>query len=332
MKKLIKLTPLEPYFFGGETIFNGSEKNVYYTKSEMMMSQTTAFGVLRYLGIIDRSDDFKLSQESINQIGNQSFLLTSINEKYGMINGISEVFVMDKDNNKYLPMPLDSYRYLMKENYEYVYGEYTYDKKQSDTYGFINIKDCTKAISYYDVFASEHRIGIRKQSNDFNKEFFKKEMAKMNEGYSFGFVCDVEDNFKFDKDGLVYLGTGKSLFRCEILDDIDVDCPAITNNMLEGTYYCASNLYLADDGYSKLETCIDRNESLIIYKHQRTFETKYDNGKKAYIRGDNIYNLIGAGSILKVTNLTIFKELIDNNKNVKIAGFNQIIAKDGGRI
>lgn len=327
MKKLIKLTPLEPYFFGGETIFNGNEKNVYYAKSEKMLSSTTAFGVLRYLGIIDRNDNYALSNESIEQIGNQSFSLTNDIDKYGKINGISEVFILDKDNNKYLPMPLDSYRYLKNVDYEFVYGEYTYDKKESDTYGFINIKDATSAISFFDIFSSDVRIGIKKQSKEDNKEFFKKEVAILKDGYAFGFVCDVDDSFIFNNDGFVYLGTGKSLFKCEILDDVDIDCIGIKKELLDNTYYCASNLFLKDDGYTKLDDCIDKNESLIIYKHHRTFETKYAEGKKSFVRGINSYNLIGAGSILKVNDINKFNELINLNKRVETAGFNQLIHK-----
>ena len=66
-KYLIKLKPLEPYFFGGERTFGfgnkTKQKQPYYIVSEYTPSQPTLFGTLRYIvlaqnnALIEQSDN-----------------------------------------------------------------------------------------------------------------------------------------------------------------------------------------------------------------------------------------------------------------------------------
>jgi len=92
----IKLRPLEPYFFGGETTFsylgidNEEEKQRaggYYIQSLDTPSQTTLFGALRYLGIRKPSSDYNLCDDDKKRIGGASYRLTDGNADFGEIIG-----------------------------------------------------------------------------------------------------------------------------------------------------------------------------------------------------------------------------------------------------
>lgn len=322
MKKLIRLTPLEPYFFGGEQIFN-SDDNVYFSKSKQMLTQTTAFGCLRYLGIINRSDDFKLNDASIKQIGKYSFNFID-NNSFGKIKGISETFIIkehDKNFSYYVPIPMDYYLYNQKP----------FDKKNYNYNQFINVDDANDIIDNSNIFNSITKIGIKKQSDDEDKEYFKKEYSSLEDGYSFGFICDVEDDFVFDKEGIVYLGTGKSLFKVDILDAIPlISYEQLLSKHKDDSFYCASDVYLSDKGYSDLFNISSKNH--IKMSMHRIFTTTYEpSTSKRYKRGLGI-NLIGAGSVINNCNRNELMRLLDANSNAKIVGFNQILDNKGGKL
>ncbi len=321
MKKLIELIPMEPYFFGGERIFNGNE-NIYYSKSEQMMTQTSAFGCLRYLGIINRDSGYRLSDESIKQIGEKSYCFDS-NKNFGKIRGISEVLL--KHNDKYYAhIPYDYYLRVEK-----------IDKKSFEPYHYANIKDQYEVIKSYDIFSSVNRIGIKKKSSNDDKEFYKKDYAVMEEGWSFVFACDVEDDFVFNNPGYVYMGTGKSIFQCNIIDAPEFDYSALVKdekNSNENSFYCLSDIYLSEDGYTELGKISSRNH--FGYKQHRTFTTVYGTqAKDRFKRGVGI-NLLSAGSVICNCDKEKLKELFDKDANdaAKMAGFNQIIDNKGEKL
>lgn len=78
-KYLIKLTPLEPYFFGGERTFgfgkNTKQKQPYYIVSEKVPSQPTLFGTLRYLVLAQNHALINQvnSNNAENLVGKESF-------------------------------------------------------------------------------------------------------------------------------------------------------------------------------------------------------------------------------------------------------------------
>jgi CRISPR-associated protein Cmr3 len=78
-KYLIKLTPLEPYFFGGERTSgfgkNTKQKQPYYIVSEKVPSQPTLFGTLRYLVLAQNNALINQvnSDNAENLVGKESF-------------------------------------------------------------------------------------------------------------------------------------------------------------------------------------------------------------------------------------------------------------------
>ena len=107
---LMKLTPLEAYFFGNEKSFkypkqenSGQMSNQYYIKSESVPAQTTLLGMLRYLLLPVKKnnfsdytdDDKKLNAEAV---GASSFDFEQKDSSFGKIKGISPVFLLKDDN------------------------------------------------------------------------------------------------------------------------------------------------------------------------------------------------------------------------------------------
>lgn len=121
--------PLEAYFFGDEGSFStGVENAEYFITSRLFPSQTTLFGILRYLNLRHLKDRGTYSpeekKENIQAIGKKSFCMrTAIDldnknteknteQNFGMIKAISSVFLHEYDlqnkvNRIYLPLPKD---------------------------------------------------------------------------------------------------------------------------------------------------------------------------------------------------------------------------------
>lgn len=96
-KALITFTPLEPYFFGGETTHgNGRERN-YFSKSNLYPQQTTLCGALRFL----------LLQHGYNH-GLNSFTPedATLND-YGDLLHVSPLFLKNPDGHFFLRQALD---------------------------------------------------------------------------------------------------------------------------------------------------------------------------------------------------------------------------------
>lgn len=119
MKKyLVRLTPLEPYFFGNEKCFSfndgnprGQMSNRYYIKSERTPLQTTLLGAMRYLFIKKKKSDFNYNdaeyKELEKNIGSESFKIASDTEQdFGVIKNLSPLFLM-KGESILIPTPLD---------------------------------------------------------------------------------------------------------------------------------------------------------------------------------------------------------------------------------
>ena len=103
---LIRLTPLEPYFLGSDRTFHYGEKDVrrigksdYFIKSEKIPSQTTIFGVLRYLGLQGRTVDYDLGDSALN-IGTSSFRFGYDSQEFGKIKKISPLFIMHSNPDR----------------------------------------------------------------------------------------------------------------------------------------------------------------------------------------------------------------------------------------
>ncbi len=112
----IILKPMEPYFLGSERSARYGDSSQlsltdpYYLISEKLPSQTSLFGVLRYLGIRNPKTSFHLSPEDKEIIGDHSFTVEgtpSSTPEFGKISKISPLMIYDtKTENLYARAPL----------------------------------------------------------------------------------------------------------------------------------------------------------------------------------------------------------------------------------
>lgn len=249
---LVKLKPLEPYFFGGERTFNfgvtedGSKKSYtpYFISSEDIMSQTSILGVLRFL-ILKINGKLNSTKESTKDlIGESSFSFEKKNQNFGKIYSISPLFLIHKNQEYYIKTPFNHKILESKENKNKKYTPFKmekfqdntiiqsskmiesfpmdkeYDPKEGIANTFLNISN-GDIFPYEDndlLFRTNVQTGIKKtltgNKEDQNESFFKKEYKILNE--DFIFACFVEAEELPQKETVI-MGQGKSLFEfsCE---------------------------------------------------------------------------------------------------------------------
>ncbi len=104
---LIKLTPIDPYYFGTDVTF-GEDGKHYYVRGRKLPQQTTLLGWLRYELLVQNG---KLGDgtnpEEIDLVGLRGFdRFTKSFQNYGRIKNISPVFIAD-NTNFYIPQAKD---------------------------------------------------------------------------------------------------------------------------------------------------------------------------------------------------------------------------------
>ena len=97
----IELKPIGPYFFGNDRIFHYGKDDIsriggskYFIRSEKIPLQTSLFGVLRYLGILDKKMQIApLSEEDKKNIGKESFEYEKEQQVFGEIEKLSPLYL-----------------------------------------------------------------------------------------------------------------------------------------------------------------------------------------------------------------------------------------------
>lgn len=354
----IKLTPLEPYFFGGEKIFYyGDEdkrsviKRSYYIRSENTPSQTTLFGVLRYLGIRRKRSDYKIDGDDIANIGKESFKYDKADQEFGRIVKISPLYIMDENQALFARTPMD-YKVNIKGNKNYkpfklsdkmiktscgkrifpLDGEYDAKCGIADSYMNTsngNIED--------ELFESVEKVGINiDRKREKNKDsFFKMEYKRLKQGYSFAFFAELKDNF-FESDSMhdriVYMGSKKSTFAVEISKEEAFPQWSISADNLNDDFkkiYLESDCMIDEAGMQVIQ------EKMLFgvngYITAREFTTNYESTdqRKRFHKTENLYRLLKAGSIfvIREEDVESVKEVF-TNMHYETVGYNNI--KIGG--
>jgi len=331
-KYLIKLTPQEPWFFGGERVFShpdsvrkGAPK--YFIRSNDTPSQTTLFGALRYL--LHGTKDW----EPDENVGLNSYHLTGPKQKFGLIKGISPLYLMSSEEDFYIPAPMDhkngepTYTPYKDKDYD----EYTtnhdkrwypvnYDGKNTFDGGWLCLTDSKV---YTELFQSVEQIGIDVRESAFFKRECKqfKRYEETPDGkrvplkpLCFAFFADIDIKEPFAPQ-LVFLGQGRRAFTatCEEKEEPDV-LPVFRHNIA----YAQSPIYV-NDMHALYGCCEFISAKPLRF---RKFTTNYDSGKRYTL--DKLSQLIAPGSVFRLHDQKKFKNMIENGQ-AQIAGFNQVI-------
>ena len=354
MIKKITLTPLAPYFFGGENIFNLDEENKhYFIRSLETPSQTTLFGALRFIGIEEKRADYHMSEDDKKQVGKESYKLDGSIEDFGRIKGISPLYLQDQNQRFYIRTPFDHIRFhhiknangKVKRVFNQTYAPFTkYEKFATDNGerclpvdykakdGITNNWLCLSDASIWGDWETPENVdngrklfcGVvqtisqKDRSMGDNKRFAKKEYKVLSSGFSFVFFATVDKDF-IPHQKVVYLGQGKSAFRVKIEDDInepEISIPQFNPDFI----YAQSDIYYPKD-ISRLNAgckfvCVQTRDF-------RVFTTNYEERRQQdRFNKSARLKLIKAGSVFWPNNLNTFDQ---GNPHAEIVGLNRIL-------
>ena len=325
---LIRLTPLEPYFLGSDRTFHYGENDVrrigksdYFIKSVKIPSQTTLFGILRYLGMQNRTVDYVLG-DSEQYIGSSSFRFMDNSQSFGMIKSISPLLLMQNSTGrKLLRTPLNhcavsAFKSEAGNTCFYPFSKFAesritngniceeqilpleFNAKEWLTDSYVDMQN-GEITDSAELFAEKESVGIDIKRRD--EAFYKMQFIKLKEDYSFAFYAVVDDMFP-GKEGYPFC-------------------------------YCASDVYLMqrETGNSMEELLEHCRFSIIQTKTMREYQTNYrkTGQKQRFEKSDKLFRVIKAGSVLypKEGHLEAIKNMISND-HFETIGMNCIL--EGG--
>lgn len=345
---LIRLTPLEPYFFGGEQNFAYGQvkrevKQNYFIKSLNTPSQTTLLGALRYAVLAVENaliTDYKSAEqrETYNRLVGEKSFSFSEKRKYGAIDFISPLFIIDSDdyyvptpmNHKakgksYAPLSIGSSGKVRISNGNGLYAE-DYSAKEGCGGGWTKLDTSLGIVKDEEMFSSIVKVGINAHRTDGkldNKEsYFKKEYKNLVKG-SFAFFANMDSSIG-DKlcDGItVFLGQNKSAFELCVerrKNDLSEKIALAFSGKSNVSFYYAAGDCLIEN--TPADVFIAQSH---LFRHLTT-----NSDSRFYYRinkSENLYRLIRAGAVF----YTESDEFAQNENCVK-AGMN-ILVHIGGK-
>ncbi len=282
LKYLVKMTPLNTYFFGGEKTFSTPDGETnYFARSNQWPQQTTVLGLLRYLigrNVTPEFDPVK--------IGKHSFIANAKDNEFGIITNLSPVFMVDSKGNYLLEAGTDhqtnkktkkTERFELKKTDQTglanfgVYGSgykgeaedapnLTFDYKEYLTPALRNhhVPDA-ELIAPSDLFTEQTQVGNKKnyEGGTDNEAFFKQVFYRLSKGYAFAVVLETNEVLPFSLE-IDTMGADQSLFRIEakkidepdtVFDEIEMENQSMTG---------IQRIVLLSDAYlefSVLEKC-----------------------------------------------------------------------------
>lgn len=344
---LVKLTPLEPYFFGGEQNFaygqvSRAVKQSYFIRSLDIPSQTTLLGALRYAvlsaenALITDYKDAEQRKKADSLIGEKSFSFFE-RRNYGTIDSISPLFIVDGEDY-YVPMPMNhkssqseycplnvvDCKDVKLSNSNGLYAE-DYSPKEGCGGGWVKLDDSLRAVGNDEMFCGIVKVGINAHRTDGvidNKESFFKKEYKILKKEAFAFFAKVDDSVgeKLCKGITVFLGQNKSAFELRAEKHENDLCGKIYSAFSGKSncpfYYAVSDCYVQKTP----------EEMFIAQSHLfRHLTTNADS--RFYYRinkSENLYRLIKAGAVF-YTDSDSFVQ----NENCQKAGMNTLVYVGG---
>lgn len=355
MSKVIKinLTPMEPFFFGSDRTFHYGEDDKlrtgsdYYIRSESFPLQTSVFGVLRYLGISDKSTGFVRSEINSKVVGDSSFEYEN-SQEFGMIEHISPLFLEDCEKGiHYIRVPRDHVNvhdsYVPFQEYSSVSTNHgkkmlplDYDAKGGISEDFVSVSCLHRILRMGSVFHGVEKVGIDVQK----KKYFKMEYIRMEPGYSFTFYATLKDEFPDIKEKMVFMGAKKSLFSVGVENNAQEPSICLPGHSpddpgIKKVYFISDSWFDRDNTKLLIDNCIHTN---FAYRTARGYKTNYSQDtcdakgtsqKNRFSKTDRLFRLIRAGSVALVQEdkLKTISSLIDKsvNRHMQIIGCNNWI-------
>lgn len=315
MRYLVTLQPLMPYYFGGEHNFSNEGAQKYYAKSLLFPQPTTILGMVRKqillkVGLLKSHKrgewiDKKNKQAAKELVGDKAFRFEEP-IKLGIIEEISEPFLLDNKNNKIVHMPFDEELSPVKnekihaslDGQKRAYIDFGIDPKNFDTDKFMSPQG--NIITQDAIFYRTTIAGNKKQSKE--EGFFMKDCYMLTDDFCFAFYLQLSQEMELD--GLVEVGGDRSKFLLKARKDKECKEPILSKK----------------DGFER----IILTSPTLLEKEAQNF-CDFILGKRTIARAiersnkkTNRYYLLEPGSVLYANDKDVLKKLLDKEHLQKI--------------
>lgn len=356
MKYLITLTPLNPFFFGGDKTFGtlgDKEKSNYLVHSRHFPQQTALLGMIRKEMLIQggfltkkiRGEwiDESLKPQAEALVGQTKFKFNEA-QNFGKLKNLGAVFLMQEEQKFIKKVGIDLYEYkdgllnyiiiklktlkwsklnngLTLKDFNYQWNEFCkkskYYNPKEDIYDNFVSTDDKKILAHNDIFEAFTQIGIKKNGGD--DAFFKQTSYFLKDNFKFAFY--IESDFRLEN-SKVSLGADNSIFKLEVhkLEESEAN---------DGLKYQDKNGYLTllSDAYIPLsikDNCTFAISSEINFRYlNNTFDKKIYQFQKS----EKSYNFYEKGSVFIEPSSDLLKAL--NNPHLQKIGYNQHTHEEG---
>lgn len=310
-KYLLRFTPLEPYFLGGENTFRVDERNKYYASSLLIPTASTIIGTLRFTllelaGVLNTDGKYTAEEKRICDllIGAGSYSVGRPNS-FGKIKSISPVFLSDgKDiyiktpqnckascvGDHYMAIELSQERYCTSFENPIrlpLPGEYSVKSTVSEE-SYMRLFD-GKIVT--DLFSWVERVGIAKAKSD--KAFFKKRYVSLKKGFSFAVVADLEDDVPL-RETFCHMGREKAAFLLSA-EETDIDIDLEIQTALSSRTNTAFNYAFGDTFVFENQTFSDFAMLQTVYV--RMLRSRVEGDALKVTCANDFYQLMRAGSV-----------------------------------
>jgi len=342
-KYLVKLTPHDKFFFGGEKTFGENNQANYFVVSNYFPQQTGILGLIRHQLLLQCDDttifkDNKIvsRQKADSLIGPQSFTIDK-GFDFGVVKSISPVFICSThtENTK------DTFYF--PANKEYHWHEKIKDNCEKETikkFLQINLEPHPllegydakfglpdllmnkkgKRIQYKEVFVEHKQVGIRKnyKGGTDDKAYYVQTFYKLINNFSFTFIVELNSSTKFSSRDIVIFGGEQQAFKMDVSDFSD-DFKSLVPEYEKSDN--SDKVVLISDAYVKediLDVCSFAITETVDFKFLVT-----TNSTKSYYseptKSDK-YNLYKKGSVFYGDTAKIVKML--KNEQFEKIGYN----------
>lgn len=346
-KYLVKLTPHDKFFFGGENTFGeGASKN-YFVKSNYYPQQTTLLGLIRYQLLAQNGllKNNKISNETEAEklIGPESFKLNN-GFSIGVVKSLSPVFLSNSKGE-----------YLFPSNREYQYTDKNKDKINTTILDFYQLNGTTNItenfIPYLDkydpklelpelliqnksneiykheeIFIAHKQTGIRKNYKGVTEDnaYYIQVFYKLKD-YSFAFIVEIDDDKNLASQPLVVLGAEQSKFRMDVAQtEIEFDnlVPDYEKSTNSPKVILVSDTYLSNEIFNHCDFAITDTVDFRSMISSVKSTKNYAKLGGAGLNIDDKYNFFKRGSVFYGNTDKITEFIVKDNDSLKKLGYN----------
>lgn len=308
MRYLITLTPVEPFFFGGDITFGkyGDEENsTYLVHSRLFPQQTAILGMIRKEMLIQKGYlttkrkgewiDNNLKEEAKNFIGDSKFEFNT-KQDFGVLHSISPLFLMQKGK-----------KFIKKvKSFEYKDGLLQgYDPKE-DIYDNFTAIGNSKTKKTNEIFNAVEQVGNSKFDQE--NSLYKKRSYSLKDDFKFAFY--IESDYEL-KNAFVTLGGEKSTFKMEV----QIDGEPLEYKDEYGYLTLLSDAFI---DISIKDHCEFAITSEISFNY---LQNEFNGNKRTFKKSKQTYFLYEKGSLFINPKDTLLESL--ENQNLQKIGLNQ---------